>query len=61
MKTLKNMKHRLLRSQSGQGATEYILLLVIVVAVAMMFKKQIIQAISGKVGQVEQELQNFNP
>ncbi|MDC0980318.1 Flp1 family type IVb pilin [Bdellovibrionales bacterium] len=40
------------RDESGQGATEYILLLVIVVGVAMLFKKEITSIVGTKLGEL---------
>ena len=54
-KTLK----KLWQDESAQGATEYILMLVVVVSIAMMFKTQIKQVISGKVSQLEGDISGF--
>ena len=43
---------RVIEDESGQGATEYILLLVVVVAIAMIFKNQISTIVSQKIGEV---------
>ena len=57
MKFLSNLRTRLrknlLKSNAGQGATEYILLLVVVVAVVLMFKGKIMNAVSEKVGELD--------
>ena len=54
MKLLSNLRNRLrknlLKNESGQGATEYILLLVVVVAVVMMFKDKIKTKLDGTIG-----------
>lgn len=54
MKFLSNMRaglrKNLLKNQSGQGATEYILLLVVVVGLVLAFKKPIMEKMQGKVG-----------
>ena len=55
LKTLKN----LWKDESAQGATEYILMLVVVVAIAVMFKNQISSIISGKVSKLGQDIQGF--
>jgi len=47
--------------ESAQGATEYILLLAIVVGVAMLFKKQIMDIISNKLGSISSAVQGFTP
>jgi hypothetical protein len=61
MKSLKNKLISVLKDESAQGATEYILLLVVVVAIAMMFKTQIMAAITQKMGQVNGDIQGFTP
>lgn len=55
LKTIKN----LWQDESAQGATEYILMLVVVVAIAIMFKNQITSIISGKVSKLGQDIQGF--
>ncbi len=55
LKTIKN----LWKDESAQGATEYILMLVVVVAIAVMFKNQISSIISGKVSKLGQDIQGF--
>ena len=53
MKILSNLRNRLrkniLKSRAGQGATEYILLLVVVVGLVMIFKDKIRGIMDGKV------------
>ena len=57
MKLLTNLRNRMrkniIKGQSGQGATEYILLLVVIVGLVMMFGPKIKTAISGKVSDLE--------
>ncbi|MFS4459030.1 Flp1 family type IVb pilin [Bdellovibrio sp. HCB2-146] len=53
MKKFKNFSRKLLKNQSGQGATEYILLLVVVVALVLMFKNQIKETVSGKISELQ--------
>lgn len=52
MKKTKKGFRNLLKNQSGQGATEYILLLVVVVALVLMFKNQIKQTVSDKISEL---------
>jgi len=52
MKKVTKFSKKLLKNQSGQGATEYILLLVVVVALVLMFKNQIKQTVSDKIGEL---------
>lgn len=47
------------KDESGQGATEYILLLVVVVAIAMMFRDKITEAIKGKLGDLSSQIGSF--
>jgi Flp pilus assembly pilin Flp len=51
-KTLKN----LWKDESAQGATEYILLLMIVVAVVMLFKDRIKSAVTGRLDALDSGL-----
>ncbi|RYZ86151.1 MAG: hypothetical protein EOP06_15030 [Proteobacteria bacterium] len=60
MKSFKSFSKKMLKNQSGQGATEYILLLVVVVALVIMFKGQIKSAFEGKVGELKDSIGNFN-
>ena len=53
MKKFKNFSRKILKNQSGQGATEYILLLVVVVALVLMFKNQIKETVSGKISELQ--------
>ena len=57
MNTLK----RFWQDESAQGATEYILLLVVVVGIAMLFKNQIQQVMNEKISQLGSQIQGFNP
>lgn len=52
MKSLKSFSKKMLKNQSGQGATEYILLLVVVVALVVMFQGKIKSALGDKVGEL---------
>jgi Flp pilus assembly pilin Flp len=60
MKSFKSFSKKLIKNQSGQGATEYILLLVVVVALVVMFKSQIQSAVSGKLSELQQSIQGFS-
>ncbi len=50
MKKFKNFSKKLFKGNSGQGATEYILLLVVVVALVVLFKDRIKSTMSDKIG-----------
>ncbi|MBY0314098.1 MAG: hypothetical protein K2Q26_01175 [Bdellovibrionales bacterium] len=47
--------------ESAQGATEYILMLVIVVGIALVFKEKIMAVINEKVDSLSGQIQGFNP
>lgn len=59
MKRIKKLMPKFLKNEKGQGATEYILLLVIVVAIAMLFKDKIKSAIDAKTTDLNQQIQSF--
>lgn len=59
MQKIKTALKRLWNDESGQGATEYILLLVVVVAIAMLFKNQIKDTITAKLEQLNGSIQSF--
>ena len=60
VKNIKNFAKRLWQEESAQGATEYILLLVVVVALVMIFKNQITETLSNKVGELSDSITNFS-
>lgn len=59
MNTINKEIKKLWKDESGQGMTEYILILVIVIAIAALFREQIVDAISSKVGDLSSQLANF--
>jgi len=48
------------KDESAQGATEYILLLVAVVAVAVLFRKQITEQVNRLLGSLSQNFSEFS-
>lgn len=60
MKMLKNLRNRLRKNMTnnerGQGATEYILLLTVVVGLVVMFGPKIKAKFNEKVGQLETDM-----
>ncbi len=56
MKNIMNLAKRILKDESAQGATEYILLLVIVVGLAMLFKGKIMEMVTGKLDELKTSL-----
>ena len=61
MKDLKKYIKNFIKDESGQGTTEYILILVVVVGVAIAFKDPIMKIIRDKVGNVGGQIQSFTP
>ncbi len=59
MKRLKKLMPKFLKNEKGQGATEYILLLVVVVAIAMIFKDKIKSAVDQKTTQLSESINSF--
>ncbi|MDX9731151.1 MAG: Flp1 family type IVb pilin [Bdellovibrionales bacterium] len=58
--SLKTKIKALWKDESAQGATEYILILVAVVTVAFMFKKQITSFIDSRLSNLGSGLNSFN-
>lgn len=61
MKKIVKLFKEFLNDESGQGATEYILLLVVVVAVALLFRRQLTQMVTGRLDAISGALQGFDP
>lgn len=59
MKKLTALMKNLAKDESGQGGTEYVLLLVVVVALVMMFKEQIRGALGEKLEQLSSSIKGF--
>lgn len=57
---MKKLMTKLWKDESAQGATEYILMLVIVVGIAVMFKNQIKDIIGNKISQLAGDISAFN-
>ena len=57
--SLKTKALAIWNDESAQGATEYILILVAVVTVAFMFKKQLMGFVQGRLGNIEGSLNSF--
>ncbi|MCY4321210.1 MAG: Flp1 family type IVb pilin [Bdellovibrionaceae bacterium] len=56
MNKLKNTIKQLWKDESGQGATEYILILVVVATIVMVFKDRIKEIIASRTGEVGDKL-----
>lgn len=54
-----NTFKKLWKDESAQGATEYILMLVVVVAIAMLFREKIQGIISSKVDKLGTDIETF--
>jgi len=59
MKNIKQTIKNLINDESGQGATEYILLLVVVVAIAMLFRDRIQAIVTEKINEVGGNIGTF--
>jgi len=60
MKSLKSLARALWKDESAQGAVEYILLLVVVVAVAMIFRRQITEAVNSRLADISGGMSGFS-
>ena len=60
MKKFANFSKGLLKNKSGQGATEYILLLVVVVALVLLFKDKIRGTMEGKLAELSESISGFS-
>ena len=59
MKKAAALMKNLWNDESGQGATEYILLLVVVVAIAMIFKERIKGIVTEKLSALAGDISGF--
>jgi Flp pilus assembly pilin Flp len=56
---MKNVMKNLWNDESGQGATEYILLLVVIVGLAMMFRTKLTAMVSEKLSDLSSSMSSF--
>lgn len=56
MKNFKNFSKKLLKNRAGQGATEYILLLVVIVGLVMLFGNDIKGIMTEKIGNLKNSI-----
>ena len=59
MKKLKNFATGLWKDESGQGMAEYVLLIVVVLTVAFMFKDKIKGMVEKKLNEVQGSMDSF--
>ena len=59
MKKMTSFIKKLWNDESGQGSTEYILLLMVIVALALLFRNKIYEAIGSKLEQLGQGIGAF--
>lgn len=50
---------KLIKNERGQGMLEYVLILAVVVAIGLMFRTKITEAINGVTGKVSSDIQGF--
>lgn len=60
MSRFKNFFRRLWKDEAAQGMAEYALLLVVIVAIAFLFKDKIKGAVSGKLEQLGNDIKSFD-
>ena len=58
-KKLQPILKNLWADEAAQGATEYILLLVVVVGLAMVFKPKITELVNSKMGEISTDVGSF--
>lgn len=59
-KVIENFKKVIIEDEAAQGTAEYIMLLVALIAVGALFKKQILEIVQGQIGNVSSQLtENF--
>ncbi len=56
---MKNFIKSLWKDESAQGATEYIMLLVVVVGLALLFKQKISEQVKGLIDELSAKLDVF--
>ncbi len=61
MNKIKHHLKKIWKDESAQGATEYILLLVVVVAVVLLFKGEIMKAVQGRLDALSSGMSSINP
>lgn len=60
MKRLKSKAKKVIQNQKGQGMVEYILILVVVVGLVMMFRKQISETVKSKIDSLGSDISGFS-
>ncbi len=60
MKKINKTLAAIWKDESGQGATEYILLLVVIVGLATLFGERIKQAVTDKINEVSGLISGFS-
>lgn len=59
MQNIKTFLKNLWRDESAQGTAEYVLLLVVVVAVVILFRGRIKDAVTGRLDEVDKGFSSF--
>ena len=59
MKKIKSIALKLWQDESGQGTAEYVLILVGIVAVGMLFRKEIVKIVESKIAEIGSRIQGF--
>ncbi len=57
---MKSLIRRFWQEEEAQGTTEYILIVLVVVGLAMVFRDRIKEAVSGKLGELSEQIGTFS-
>lgn len=60
MNKFKTFARRFIKDESGQGMAEYVLLIVVVIGVAFLFRDKIKEMVGNKMTQVGNEFNSFD-
>lgn len=60
MKRIKSFVTKLWKDESGQGTAEYVLLIAVVVALAVMFRDRIKGLVEGRLEAIGGKMETFN-
>lgn len=58
---MKDTIYSIFTDESAQGATEYILMLVVVIGITALFKDKILKIIEGKMNSLDEEINKVSP
>ena len=59
MQKLKGFFKKFIKSEDGQGMTEYMLLLVLIIAIVALFRAPLQGAVEGKLSEIQERISSF--